>query len=95
MPLAKSSAPYPILIRLTGGWPDPGVPAGRQQAVDLRQGTGRLPVRTPHKDRVDQIVEFDIAPNAGPCCPLEILFLFDEVGYDAIAPIPVFVEVTG
>ena len=40
-----------------------------------------------------QVVEFDMVPKAAPCCPIEVLFLFDEIGYDAIAPVPVFVDV--
>jgi len=39
------------------------------------------------------MVEFLIAPKASPYCPLEVLFLFDDMGNDAIAPVPVLVNV--
>jgi hypothetical protein len=42
-----------------------------------------------------QVVEFEIASNTAPYCPLEVLFLLDDGAYDTAAPVALIVDVIG
>jgi hypothetical protein len=80
--IQNESAEAPGLVRIQVRAPAGVMKAPLVQDVDFSPGKGK-----------QQTIKFDVRPRTAPYCPLEVLYLLEEVADDAAPPISLILDV--